>query len=112
MQKVTIIIGADGNVFCIDSEAGRVIMESLGVTVTQRASHVRPYFWPLRWLFCVLRWAFGDEGRIAAWTRTWNCLWYVDASPVGLGRLDGVWRNRSDAIDAEVEAINEYFTNL
>ena len=79
----------------------------------------------LRIAFYVLRW-FGDKTHVADWTRGWGCLWRVNASPVGgpILRLKHVlkdcpwpiedhiatWCNRQDAIDAEIEFLNDWFT--
>ena len=40
-----------------------------------RFSEIVPVFLPARWLFRLLRWAFGEDGRCAEWTRHWPCEW-------------------------------------
>ena len=110
VKEQIVIDEATGEVTMIDSPLAREIADDLGESRTARASHVLPYFLPLRWVFHVLRWAFGEAGRVAAWTRTWKCLWFVDARPAGLRVLDGVWQDRDAAITAEVNALNEYWS--
>ena len=74
-----------------------------------RASHVYPANWLLRAAFVLIRSHCTDTSKLAAWSRTWPCLWQVDMAPVGGGILPGRWTNRLTAIDAEVEALNNFF---
>jgi hypothetical protein len=74
-----------------------------------RASHVLPANVFLRAVFNLIRSCCTDTSRVAAWTRRWACEWIVDTSPLGGGILEGRWRDRIKAIDAEVEAINQIF---
>jgi hypothetical protein len=50
-----------------------------GLVVTelksQRYSEIVPEPMVQRLAFRILRQLFGDEGRVASWTRTWHCLW-------------------------------------
>lgn len=46
-----------------------------GATTRRRFSEIVPVNPALRVLFRVLRWVFGEEGRVAEWTRTWRCRW-------------------------------------
>lgn len=111
MENLTIIIGDDGNVFCIDSAASRVIMESLGVTQTQRASHVEPDNRLLRFFFHLVRERVADSSRLAQWTRQWPCVWRVKlADEFGGHILRRRFDDRLAAIDYEVEVVNEYLT--
>jgi hypothetical protein len=70
-----------------------------GQAETRRASWVVPVNVFLRAAFHACRW-FGDDTALAGWTRRWRCLWKVQIidGPV----LPGAWRDRSEAIAAEV----------
>ena len=78
-------------------------------SVIRRASHVEPVWEPARVLFHLLRRFFGEKGRVAAFTRTWPCLWQVNMAPIGGPVLSGEWRNRESAIDAEIRYLQERF---
>ena len=73
----------------------------LGSGKKRRASYIEPAYRPLRWLFRRLRKLFGDNGRVAAFTRRWPCLWLVDLTP-SAGPIVGSFRDRSKAIAFEV----------
>lgn len=47
----------------------------LGEVKRERASHIIPFNQPQRCAFRLLRRLFGEDGRVAAWTRTWRCRW-------------------------------------
>jgi len=76
----------------------------------RRASWVEPCSLPLRLAFHLLRrWEWlatymtdGDphEDFISAWTRSWRCHWRVRI--IGGPVLAGTWRDRAEAIAAEV----------
>jgi hypothetical protein len=131
-QKVlSVIIDEHGNLEYLKTDSCDVLLE-LGETVTRRASHVEPADLTHRIAFHLLRSVVNDKSRIAAWTRTWNCLWRVNTAPVGGPILtwehvagfptrclswwyifDGhkqiaTWANRQDAIDAEIRFLNEF----
>ena len=76
---------------------------------SSRASHVYPENAYLRLVFRVIRKLVADDSRLAAWARTWGCMWRVDMSPVGGGILPIRYGYRLAAIDAEVEALNNFF---
>jgi hypothetical protein len=114
-----------GNLEYIKTEGDDALLE-LGEVVTRRASHVEPVNIILRVLFHILRTVVSDKSAAAAWTRVWPCLWRVNTAPVGgpvlrLKHLPpddaffvnsediAVWRNRQDAIDAEIKFLNEWF---
>ncbi len=84
-------------------------MLNLTDSPSYRASHVIPVNLVLRLAFNVMRALVSDDSRVAAWSRTWGCMWKVDMSPVGAGILPVYFSNRLAAIDAEVEALNNYF---
>ena len=99
---LVIRIDSNGNIYFIDKPEFSSLKNE-GKFVTQRASHVEPANRVLRWLFHVLRRWFGENGAVAAFTRRWPCAWRVNLTPSGGGILDGVYRNRQDAIEAEVQ---------
>jgi len=125
-QKVLTATFKDGEVIFLASPEHDIFLE-LGEVVTQRASHVEPADFPTRVWFHILRRLVNDKSRIAAWTRTWGCLWRVNTKPVGGPILRvgdvysfcpptcnahndiAVWRNRQAAIDAEVKFLNKFF---
>ena len=82
----------------------RGLSEALGeVTKRDRAGHVYPSSFVLECGFRALRKLFSDSGRIAEWTRGWDCDWKVvlmDGT-----RLRGMFETRRDAIRAEVAYI-------
>lgn len=44
-------------------------------TTKHRFSEIVPVNPVKRAAFRALRWAFGEEGRVAEWTREWRCKW-------------------------------------
>ena len=73
-----------------------------------RASHIEPLDPTLFLAFRLIRWVFGDESKMADWTRTWKCLWSVDLSPVG-GPTNYPFRTRAEAIEYEIKWLNQNF---
>jgi hypothetical protein len=74
-----------------------------GIAVKRRASHVEPVALLPRLAFHLIRRLVNDDSRLAGWTRRWRCLWRVAIvdGPI----LPGAWRDRLEAIAAEVEWI-------
>lgn len=121
MQNEVTFIIADGTMTYLLTKAA----PRLEGAVVRRASHVEPVSAYLRLVFHAIRKLVADDSRVAAWTRTWGCMWRVDMTPVGAGILHwkdvGNWNscdcplgiatfsNRLTAIDAEVEALNNFF---
>jgi hypothetical protein len=103
-NEVTFIISDGRMTYLLTKAAPR-----LEGAVVRRASHVEPDNVYLRLVFHAIRKLVADNSRLAAWTRTWGCLWRVDMSPVGGGILPIQYRYRLAAIDAEVEALNNFF---
>ena len=66
----------------------------------RRASHVRPHNILLKIPFIILRGIFSDGGRVAAWTRKWNCRWIANMEPMD-GPVLGPYTTRQEAINAE-----------
>jgi hypothetical protein len=107
MPVATFVIDEQGNVKYLVNEATDKMFE--GDAVKQRASHVEPDNWLFRIAFHMLRQVFGDRGRMSDLTRRWPCLWRVNTKPVGGPILEPRWRNRQEAIDAEIEFLVEWF---
>ena len=107
-RTVTLTIDDEGNAVFLKGHGGDAFL-ALGDIRTQRASHVEPDAWLLRLVFHAVRFLVSDASLVAQWTRTWPCLWRVNTAPIGGPILDGRWRNRLAAIDAEVEFLNTYF---
>jgi hypothetical protein len=121
---VTITIEEDGSQTFLKTDSADIFLEC-GEVITRRASHVEPANWALRFIFSLLRTLSADTSVVAAWTRTWPCLWRVNTKPVGgpilrLRHLDptiawpvaenvAMWPNRYDAIDAEIKFLNHFF---
>lgn len=40
-----------------------------------RFSEIIPVYWEQRILFRLLRWLFGETGRVSDWTRRWHTRW-------------------------------------
>ena len=80
----------------------------LGPATTRRYSAVEPDCYVLRIAFRVLRALFGDIGRVSDWTRSWPCLWMADIRKSGGPVLQGRWRDRQQAIAAEIEHFNKF----
>jgi hypothetical protein len=116
-KVIVLTIDENGDQVFLKTDSADCFLEQ-GEVITRRASHVEPApFWE-RQAFRLLRTLFPDTGRVAAWTRTWRCLWRVNTSPVGGPILRGydyagswvlTWENRQDAIDAEIAFLNNFF---
>lgn len=69
----------------------------------QRFSEIVPVNCALLWLFRAIRKRFGDESKMAAFTRRWPCLWRM---VILMGPSKGFvqfGRNRSRLIEIEKE---------
>jgi hypothetical protein len=106
-NECTMIIDEAGNCKMVLTEAAKRL--NLTDSPPARASFVVPENAYLRLAFQVIRKLVSDDSALAAWTRTWQCLWRVDMRPVGAGILVQRFSNRQTAIDAEVEALNNFF---
>jgi hypothetical protein len=106
MQSVVISIDLDGTATYLLNQYTEGAFPDAGDPI--RASHVEPVSLSLRLLFRALRRAFKDESRVAAWTRSWPCYWYVDMSPVG-GPKRGPFSNRAQAIEFEIQMLNRFW---
>ena len=73
---------------------------SHGQATRTRLSNVVPSGspWRLR-AFQALRWAFGDMGKVASWTRGWRGPW--EARMVATGEVLGPYQTRGEALASE-----------
>ena len=69
------MIGNDGQIRFLTHDATSPILKG---GRTRRASWIVPKRISLRIAFYLIRFLFGDNGRMAAFTRGWSCNWMVD----------------------------------
>lgn len=93
---------ANGKVTATYSDAHAGLIAKAASVQVRRASHIEPEYFPLRWIFHVLR-LFGDDTTVAAWTRTWPCLWRINMHPMGGPILAQRYRSRPAALAEEVK---------
>lgn len=107
MQPIIIKLDEDGAMrFLVNEDtAGFVTTDSQ----VRRASHVEPDSLILRGVFHTLRFMFGEKGRMAQFTRIWPCIWRTNLAPSGGPILPDRWRDRNQAIEAEIAYLNEHF---
>ncbi len=81
----------------------------LGKAVRRRVSTIRPTrTWRLI-VFLILRRVCGEQGRVAAWTRTWTGPWRCRILKTG---ETAVFETRAEAIGWEIETINGHLPNI
>lgn len=68
----------------------------------QRVSVIVPEKLLLRAAFCAVRAVVSEDGRVAAWTRTWPCNWLAKVS----GVYHGPFANRAAAIAHEKAVVH------
>ena len=85
MRQQTFVIDSDGNILTIYDDSLAELVNGGGEIVTKRASHVEP--------------------------QMSNGFWYADLSPVGGPMFDG-FRTRQEALDAELDWLNEHLPEL
>ncbi len=106
MGKHVIRIKADGTTEFIDVPE-LAELKSGGAATKRRASHVEPWRRGYRWAFHLLRRVFGEDGRVARFTRRWPIYWRVNLTPSGGPILDYKYANREQAIADEVTWLQE-----
>jgi hypothetical protein len=120
---IALTIEEDGDLTFLNTESSKAFLE-VGTAKTRRASHVEPVNVVYRVLFHALRF-FGDKNKMAEWTRHWPVLWRVNTKPVGGPILTwahvypkwpeykavATWRNRQEAIEAEIKFLNNWFVS-
>jgi len=108
MQPVTVLI--DGKrIIALESEHTQ-FLRSFGEPTIRRASHVEPCNPALRFAFHLLRSLFGEHSKVADFTRQWPCLWRINMAPTGGPILPDVYRERAQAIAAEIQYFNEHIS--
>jgi hypothetical protein len=127
-QELTFVIDESGDMkfLVLEFMHESPLLEGANVS---RASHVEPNNFVLRIIFHGLRQVLGDKGRMSEFTRNWPIFWRVNTKPVGgpilrykhvypnvvrplwdnTGECVKTWRNRKDAIDAEIKFLNSWF---
>lgn len=100
LETVTFSIDDKGTTrFLVNDTTSSFLDETSDV---RRASHIEPCNPLLRFAFYALRTLFGERGKVSDWTRSWSCPSQVNLAPVG-GPTLGIYTNRQEAIDAEIE---------
>ena len=74
----------------------------------RRASHVEPMGFPSLIAFRALRWAFGEDGRVGNWTRTWRGPWSL-RMVVADCPITWCFDPRAEAIEYEINWLNANF---
>ena len=105
---VTMTIDEVGDIKMLDAPGSEICL-GMGDSVTRRASHVYPVNFVKRGAFKALRFVFGDEGRVAEWTRGWHGWWMVDTTPTAGVVLPLRYNSHALAVKAEIEFLNDYF---
>ena len=105
-DEVTFIVESTGDAVYLVTEAAANL--NLGSSPL-RATHVEPVNAVLRCAFHLLRQWLGDKGRMSDFTRRWPCKWRINLKPVDGPILPTVYYDRSQAINAEVIALNKFF---
>lgn len=108
MATTVVTIAPDGTIRFLVSESTAPLITDENAVV-RRASHVEPVSVPLRYAFHGLRSMFGEKGWMAGFTRRWPCLWRINLAPTGGPILPSTYRDRAEAIAAEIEHLNAHF---
>ena len=103
--KVTIDEDTAEIKYLISAESPLLILPD---STVKRASNIIPANVLLRTIWYALR-MFGDDTLAARYTRTWECKWVIDFSPIGYGILPVEWDSRQAAIDFEVDYLERNF---
>ena len=106
-HAITVTVDTNGDVTFLVNETTEGFLS--GRDIIRRASYVEPHHRGLRWLFHVLRFFFGEKGRVSEWTRRWSIGWRVNLRPVNGPVLPTTFTDRGAAIDAEVEWLTEHW---
>jgi hypothetical protein len=109
-NEATLVIDENGDCKIVLTVAAKTLfLSSTMVAESRRASHVEPANPMLRLIFHAVRALVSDDSRIAQWTREWACWWRVNMKPIGGGIIPVHYSHRKSAIDAEVNAVNQFF---
>lgn len=96
-----IIIDDLGFIRCISNS--RVPLHELGTVSKRRVSTITPMFAPKKQVFWLLRKIFGEQGRVAEFTRRWRGPWIVKIIATGEW---SVFTRRESAIEWELMMLN------
>ena len=107
MPFVRIRLAGDQAQVLHDGRAGMAYSTVLQNVQARRAAWVEPASGGLRLVFHLLRWLFGDQGRVATWTRRWPCRWQVDLRPVGGASGSSTFLTRDAALAYEADYVAE-----
>ena len=102
-----VVITPDGDVEMIEYKEAEGLIKSLGTIQERwRATHIVPTDHCLQLAFVILRRSFGEQGRIAQWTRSWRVQWTADLRPSG-GPVVEPFDSRQEAIEFEIQWLEE-----
>lgn len=97
---MNIILLHDGTIKTIGKPPFNLPVRTLS---KRRVSTITPMWAPKKQAFWLLRKIFGDDGLVAAYTRTWNGPWLVRIIATGEW---SVFNRREFAVDWEMEQLN------
>ena len=100
MNRIYVTLNTDGSVACIGETAASVI--PLANARRRRLSHIVPVNPIKRAAFRLLRFAFGDSGRVSGQTRTWAGPW---RATIIATKQTATFNTRAEAIDWELETL-------
>lgn len=100
-QTLVLYVEPSGDVTTLSGGAAPASPVEGKLIARRRVGRVEPERLSLRVLFRALRFCFGDEGRVAAATRRWRCLWRADLRLSG-GPLLHCFPTRHQAVEAEL----------
>ncbi len=100
MKTELINVAEDGSIEWIGDKCPLDL--PLGKIRRRRVSTIRPAHNGKRMVFQILRTVFGEQGRVAAFTRRWNGPWIATILSTG---ETAVFENRQAAIDWELEIL-------
>jgi hypothetical protein len=108
MERFTVSVDdSNGEIKFLVSDLSKGLLDE--TSIINRASHVEPCFKPFRLAFYGLRAIFGEYGTVGQFTRLWPCLWRVNLSPINGPILPNIYRDRLQAIDAEIVYLENHF---
>jgi len=100
MESVVVSIDTEGTATYLVNEHTKGLFPD--AQEPRRATHIEPELLPLRLAFRALRKAFGDDGTVAAWTRSWTIgTWQADFTPIGESIVHG-FQSHAQAVRFEV----------
>ena len=106
-KKWHIIIDENGDLITFAEELKEIAPEIYQEVkhTKKRVSHILPANKLKRMIFKTLRRIFGEEGKVADWTRKWKGEWIVVID----NEVKGKFKNRQEAIEFEKKYLFERF---